>query len=53
VISSSCAQSGKPLVIDIDSDLRYRVADEARDVRVFVPLVDVSKLDEPSIIDSF
>jgi hypothetical protein len=41
------------LRIDIESDLRYRVADEDRGLRIFVPLVDISKLNEPSIIDSF
>jgi hypothetical protein len=53
VIRTECAGSGDPIVIDIDSDLRYRVADEHRGVRIFVPMVDVMKLKEPSIIDSF
>lgn len=39
--------------IAIDSDLRYRVSDEQSGMRVFVPLVDAIKLDEPSIINSF
>jgi hypothetical protein len=53
VIRSECKNSGDPIEIAIDSDLRYRVADEQIGVRVFVPMVDVITLDEPSIIDSF
>ena len=53
VIKTECAASGDPILIDIDSRLRYRVADEHKGLRIFVPLVDVAKLNEPSIIDSF
>ncbi len=53
VIRSRYADSGEALRIDIDSDLSYRVADGDRGVRIFTPLVDVARLDEPSIIDSF
>ena len=53
VIRSECKSSGDPIEIAIDSDLRYRVDDEQSGMRVFVPLVDAIKLDEPSIIDSF
>jgi hypothetical protein len=53
VIRSVCAQSGRPLRIDIDTELNYRLDDGDGGLRLFVPLVDVSTLNEPSIIDSF
>ncbi len=53
VIRSVCAQSGRPLRIDIDTQLNYRLDDGDRGLRLFVPLVDVATLNEPSIIDSF
>jgi hypothetical protein len=53
VIRSSCAQSGRPLEIEIGSDLRYHVVQEGAEPRVFVPQVDFDKLDDPSIIDAF
>jgi hypothetical protein len=53
VIRTECKNSGDPIEIAIDSDLGCRVADELSGVRVFVPLVDVMTLDEPSIIESF
>jgi hypothetical protein len=39
--------------LEIDSDLNYKVAEEGADPRVFVPLLDVGKLEDPSIIDAF
>jgi hypothetical protein len=39
--------------LEIDSDLKYKVLEEGADPRVFVPLVDIDKLDDPSIIDAF
>ena len=53
VIRTECKNSGDPIEIAIDSDLGYRVADEQGGTRVFVPMVDVMALDEPSIIESF
>ena len=37
VIRTECANSGDPILIDIDSELRYRVADEHRGLEVFCP----------------
>jgi len=52
-IDSECAHCGKPLGIEIDSDLRYRAEAGAADALVFVPLVDFAKLRARSIIDDF
>ena len=53
VIESTCAQSGQPIQIEIDGQLDYRVRQEDADPIIFVPLVDLDKLDDPSIIDAF
>ena len=53
VVDSTCACCGQPLHLEIDSELRYRVQEEDADPRVFVPLVDFEKLEDPSIIDAF
>ena len=39
--------------IEIDSELTYRVLEEGANPLVCVPQVDLGKLKEPSIIDSF
>jgi hypothetical protein len=39
--------------IEIDSELTIRVLEERADPLIFVPLVDVDKLEDPSIIDAF
>ena len=39
--------------IEIDSDLGAHVMEEGADPRVYVPLVNLYKLKEPSIIDRF
>ena len=39
--------------IEIDSELKYSVTDLEAKPLVFVPLVDFSKLEDPSIIDAF
>ena len=39
--------------IEIGSDLKYQVMESGADPRIYVPLVDFEKLDEPSIIDGF
>ncbi len=45
--------SQQPIHIEMDSELQYRVRQEGAEPLVYVPLVDVKKLDEPSIIDGF
>jgi hypothetical protein len=37
----------------MDGDLNYRVVEDGADPRVFVPMVDFEKLEDPSIIDAF
>lgn len=51
-IETECAHCRQPLHIEIDSALRYRVADPGAEPLVFVPLVDVDRLADPSIIDA-
>ena len=53
VIESECGHCHEPLHIEIDSDLSYRVLEEGAQPLVYAPLIDVQKLNEPSIIDSF
>ena len=53
VVDSVCADSGRPIQIEIDSELTYRVVQEEADLRIFVPLIDADRLDDPSIIDAF
>jgi hypothetical protein len=52
-IETTCAQSGRPIHIAIDTDLNYSVAEKEAELLVFVPSVDFTKLKDPSIIDSF
>jgi len=53
VIETECGHCHQPMHIEIDSELTYRVVDEGAAPLVYTPLVDVHKLDEPSIIDGF
>jgi hypothetical protein len=53
VIETECGHCGQALHLKIDSRLDIQVAEAGAKPRVYVPLVDVRKLDEPSIIDSF
>ena len=53
-VESACAHCGRPLRLEIDSDLRHSVAPPAAaGARVFVPLVNFAKLRARSIIDDF
>ena len=49
---TECAHCARPLAIQIDSELGYRVQDGA-DPLVFIPFVDFAKLKDPSIIHAF
>jgi hypothetical protein len=53
VITTECGHCHQPFHIEIDSELQYHVEEEAAQPLVYVPLVDIPNLDEPSIIDSF
>ena len=52
-VETECAHCSQPLHVKIDSDLDYSVREEGADPLVFVPEVDLYKLEEPSIIQSF
>ena len=52
-IQSECAHCARPLRFEVDSDLKYRVADDAANPLIFIPLVDFAKLNDPHIIDAF
>lgn len=53
MIDTSCAETGRPIQIEIDTDLKYRVVEGGPELLLFVPLIDFAKLDDPSIIDAF
>ncbi len=51
-VKTECAHCSRPIQIELDSELNYRVV-EGADPLVFVPHVDFEKLKDPSIIDAF
>ena len=53
VIDTECGHCHRPLRIEIDGELNYRVATEGAQPFVSVPLVDLHKLEDPSIIERF
>jgi hypothetical protein len=53
VVTTECAHCAQPIHIELDSELRYRVAEEDAEPLVFSPQVDFDKLTDPSIIDAF
>ena len=53
VVETTCAHCAQPLHIEIDSEMKCRVEEEAADPRIFVPIVDFAKMTEPSIGDVF
>ena len=53
MVETECGHCQQPLHIEIDSELEFNVVEEGAEPLVYVPLIDVRGLDEPSIIDSF
>ncbi len=53
VVETECAHCGRPLHLEIDSELKYRVVEAGAEPLVFVPMVNFDKLEDPSIIDAF
>jgi hypothetical protein len=53
VVKTKCAYSSEPIIIEIDSELRYRILEGGKNPLVFVPHIDFAKLADPSIIDAF
>jgi hypothetical protein len=52
-IESECGHCHRPLHIEIDSDLNYRVVEADAEPVIYAPLADLQKLEDPSIIDAF
>ena len=53
IVRTKCAYSSEPIIIEIDSGLKYHIVEGGKDPLVFVPHVDFAKLADPSIIDAF
>jgi hypothetical protein len=52
-ITTDCAHCQRPLHIEIDTKLNYRVVEADAEPLVYAPMVNFGKLDDPSIIDAF
>jgi hypothetical protein len=52
-INSECANSGKPIKIELDSGLKIRNVAEGSDPIVCQPMVNLIETKEPSIVDIF
>jgi hypothetical protein len=52
-IESECGHCGRPLRLEVDSALGCAIRDEGADPLVFVPMVNLGKLRDRSIIDAF
>jgi hypothetical protein len=51
-ITTACEHCARPMQLEFDSELRYRVTDGAEPL-IAVPLVDFERLKDPSIIHAF
>lgn len=52
-IETECAQSSRPMKIEIDSNLSYKTEVAGCEPVIFVPDLDLFNLEDDSIIDSF
>ncbi|RPI79720.1 MAG: hypothetical protein EHM45_01740 [Desulfobacteraceae bacterium] len=52
-IESECGHTRRPLHIEIDSDLEYRVREADARPMIYVPLLNFDKLKDNSITDKF
>jgi hypothetical protein len=52
-IETECAHCARPLHIEMDSELNYKVMERDADPLLLAPMVDFDKLQDPSIIDAF
>jgi hypothetical protein len=52
-IETNCAVSGRTIVFELDSELRYSVHPPATQPVLFIPLLDLPNLDAPCIVDDF
>jgi hypothetical protein len=53
VLQTECGHCGKPIEIEIDSDLGVRVLSEGARPLLSSPFVNFKKLKAPNIIDAF
>lgn len=53
LITSKCAQTGRTLHIEIDSELNYKVQEPGATPLLTAPIVNFAELGDPSIIDAF
>jgi hypothetical protein len=51
-IKTECSHCSRPMRLQLDSDLSYRVEEGERPL-IFLPIVNFEKLKDPSIIDAF
>ncbi len=52
-VNSECANSGKPMKIELDGDLNIISVDEGSEPMYCITLMDTAKIKEPSIVDIF
>ena len=52
-VNSECANSGKPMEIELDSDLNIINVDEGSEPMYCIAIMDTAKTKEPSIVDIF
>ena len=52
-IETECVISGRPIVFELDGDLRYSVRPPAEEPVFFIPMIDLLNLDAPCIVDDF
>jgi hypothetical protein len=52
-VETECGHCGEPLHLEIDSDLNYGVLEDGAEPLVYAPMLDMTKLKDPSIIDGF
>ncbi len=52
-VRSECACCGRPIELEIDSEMHCRVLSEGASPLLTVPMVDFRRLEAPNIIDDF
>jgi len=52
-VQTACAISKRPIVFELDSELRYRVLPPAEKPVFFIPMIDLLNLEAPCIVDDF
>jgi len=50
---TECAHCARPIHIQMDSELNYKVKEEDAAPLILAPMVDFDRLQDPSIIDAF